>query len=88
MKKRFTLFNDPEFVVGRKAISDYLGVSWRTILRWKRDYGIRPLFYTEINGYPVLIKSVVQKWFFLCDESIRKYREQERMTKDCQTDDK
>lgn len=82
MTKRFTLFNDPEFLVGRRAICDYLGMSWRTVLRWKRNYGMAGLFMRGMNGDPILIKSNFREWVFLCDEALK------RMSKDGQTGDR
>ena len=82
------LFNDPEFLVGRKAICDYMGISWRTVLRWKKKYGLDRLLLSDINGYPVIIKSEAKRWFFLCNKYIKKQKEEEEMaTKDGQTDD-
>ena len=89
MKRPSTLFNDPEFLVGRKAICDYLGMSWRTLLRWKKKYGFGGIILSNINGYPVLIKSEAKQFFLLWNEYSRKRREErERMTKDSQTGDK
>jgi len=86
-QRRGYLFNDPEFLVGRKAICDYLGMSWRTVLRWKKRYGFGSLLMTNINGYPVLIKSEVKQWFFLYNEFIRKHKKEERATGDGQSSD-
>lgn len=86
MKRRFTLFNDPEFLVGRKAICDYLGMSWRTVLRWKKYYGMGPLFMHNINGDPILIKSELRLWLVYYNDALKK-RKNEMATKDGQGDD-
>lgn len=86
-QRRGYLFNDPEFLVGRKAICGYLGMSWRTVLRWKKKYGFGGLLLSDINGDPVLIKSEAKRWFFLYNEYIRKHKEEERMTRDGQSSD-
>lgn len=87
MRKRFILFNDPDFLVGRKAICGYLGMSWRTVLRWKKNYGMESLFMRSMNGDPILIKSSFEKWIFLCDETLKRHNSRlvsEPVTKDGQ----
>jgi len=86
MKRRFTLFNDPEFLVGRRAICDYLGMSWRTVLRWKKDRGLGKLMLQNLNGYPVLIKSELRMWLIYYNDALKKQND-ETVTKDGQTGD-
>ncbi len=31
---------DSDFIIGRKAICSFLDMSWGTVKRWKRDYGL------------------------------------------------
>jgi hypothetical protein len=59
-----SIFDDPEFVKGRKEIMQFLGVkSWRTVRRWKKRYGLDRLILSLPNGRPVLMKSEIRMWF-------------------------
>ena len=61
-----------EFVVGRKAIIEYLrsaldlshdhDTAWNKIRRWKRNYGMAALFHSHLNGQPYIIVSEVREW--------------------------
>jgi hypothetical protein len=61
-----------DWVVGRKAIIEYLRVplqlsidseiAWRKVRRWKRDYGMKELFHRTPGNSPYVIGSEVELW--------------------------
>jgi phage terminase Nu1 subunit (DNA packaging protein) len=48
-------------LIGRKAICNWLGVSWQTVRRWKHQHGF-PLIQRR-GMRPMLHKDLVRTWF-------------------------
>lgn len=72
-----SLFDDDDFVKGRKEIMRFLGVkSWRTVRRWKKQY-LRKLVFTLPNGRPVIMKSEIKAWFFRFNELVKEREEED-----------
>jgi hypothetical protein len=66
-----------DFVVGRKAIIEFLRVifdlspdprtAWNKILRRRRAYGMDKLFHHDMAGHPYIIKTEMQAWIVKTD---------------------
>ena len=66
-----------EFVVGRKAIIEYLRaaldlspdprVAWNKIMRRRKDQGMNNLFHRDIAGRPYILKTEVKEWIMKTD---------------------
>ncbi|MGV8081083.1 MAG: hypothetical protein AB2L22_13645 [Syntrophales bacterium] len=57
-----------EWLIGRKAITKELGVTWRTVRRWKRNRLI--VLRKTPSGKPALLKSEIQAWFLLVNRLV------------------
>jgi len=49
-----------EWIVGRKEICAALHLSWRSVLRWKKRYGID--FVRWPNGKPAMTRRALNRW--------------------------
>lgn len=66
-----------DFIVGRKAIIEFLRVpldlsptaktAWNKILRWRRNQGMEELFHRDITGRPYIIGCEVKEWIARTD---------------------
>ena len=51
------------WLVGRKAISDYMNVCWDTVRKWRREYGC-PI-YKGPGGRPTAMADELDEWLVL-----------------------
>jgi hypothetical protein len=73
-----SIFDDDDFIQGRKKIMEFLGVkSWRTVRRWKKRYGLDGLIMQLPNGRPVLMKSEIKRWFMLLNMYLQEWRKKD-----------